>query len=231
MSGFTDVHAHFVYGVDDGARTKAEMEAMLDAANADGITSLFATPHVMPGVHPFDRQLFHAHFREAEAYCRERGYSMKLYTGAEILYTPVLEQYAIDHELPVFEDSNKVLLEFTPEITCREMDYALSCLARLGYIPVLAHIERYSCLFTGSNAIKLKQYHNVHYQVNANTLLTGRGYFRMRKIQSWLRAGLVDYVASDAHDTQSRPFQLRKAYRLLKERYGLPAAEHLSGPK
>ena len=32
MSGFTDYHAHFVYGVDDGARTREEMFAMLDAA-------------------------------------------------------------------------------------------------------------------------------------------------------------------------------------------------------
>ena len=32
MSGFTDYHAHFVYGVDDGAQTREEMYTMLDAA-------------------------------------------------------------------------------------------------------------------------------------------------------------------------------------------------------
>ena len=32
MSGFMDYHAHFVYGVDDGAQTREEMYAMLDAA-------------------------------------------------------------------------------------------------------------------------------------------------------------------------------------------------------
>ena len=45
MRGFTDIHAHFVYGVDDGAKTPEDMYRMLDAANADGITCLFATPH------------------------------------------------------------------------------------------------------------------------------------------------------------------------------------------
>ena len=34
MSGFTDYHAHFVYGVDDGAQTREEMYAMLDAARS-----------------------------------------------------------------------------------------------------------------------------------------------------------------------------------------------------
>ncbi len=32
MSGSMDYHAHFVYGVDDGAQTREEMYAMLDAA-------------------------------------------------------------------------------------------------------------------------------------------------------------------------------------------------------
>ena len=57
MSGFTDYHAHFVYGVDDGARTREEMVAMLDAAAADGVTRLFATSHSTPGMEPFPRDV------------------------------------------------------------------------------------------------------------------------------------------------------------------------------
>lgn len=40
MSGFTDIHAHFVYGMDDGAQNRTDMKAMLDAAHADGIAFL-----------------------------------------------------------------------------------------------------------------------------------------------------------------------------------------------
>ena len=229
MRGFTEIHAHFVYGVDDGAITKADMEAMLDAANADGIASLFATPHVTPGLKPFERRAFQIHFEEAQTYCREQGYSMKLYTGAEILYTPALEQYAIDHRLPVLADSNEVLLEFTPRITFREMDHALALLERLGYVPVLAHIERYACLFAGRNATKMKRCYDVRYQVNANTVLTGQGYLRTRKVRSCFQDGLVDHVASDAHDVRNRPFQLKKAYSLLKEQYGSMEAGRLTG--
>lgn len=52
MSGYTDIHTHFVYGVDDGARTKRDMEAMLEAGYTDGITILLVTPHVMPEIAP-----------------------------------------------------------------------------------------------------------------------------------------------------------------------------------
>lgn len=56
MSGFTDYHAHFVYGVDDGAQTREEMYAMLDAAAADGVRHLFATSHSTPGMNASHRK-------------------------------------------------------------------------------------------------------------------------------------------------------------------------------
>lgn len=56
-----DIHSHFVYGVDDGAPDRAHMQQLLDAAYHQGIGLLMATPHVVPGVEPFDGALFQAH--------------------------------------------------------------------------------------------------------------------------------------------------------------------------
>ena len=85
MSGFTDYHAHFVYGVDDGARTREEMFAMLDAAAADGVTRLFATALSTPGMEPFPRDVYQRHLDFARAYCAEKGYDLMLESGAELL--------------------------------------------------------------------------------------------------------------------------------------------------
>ena len=92
MSGFTDYHAHFVYGVDDGARTREEMFAMLDAAAADGVTRLFATSHSTPGMEPFPRDVYQRHLDFARAYCAEKGYDLMLESGSELLYTPAAAQ-------------------------------------------------------------------------------------------------------------------------------------------
>ena len=92
MSGFTDYHAHFVYGVDDGARTREEMFAMLDAAAADGVTRLFATSHSTPGMEPFPRDVYQRHLDFARAYCAEKGYDLMLESGSELLYTPRSEE-------------------------------------------------------------------------------------------------------------------------------------------
>ena len=229
MTGFTDIHSHFIYGLDDGARTRRDMETMLDAAHADGVVSLFATPHVTPGVEPFDAVAYASRMQEARSYCRERGFEMQLFSGAEILYTPVLPQYVGQHGLPTLGNSNFVLLEFVPDVELRELEGALALMERSGYKTILAHIERYGCLYRGRTAAKLKQRCDVRYQVNANTILTDKGFFRTRKIRSWLKTGLVDFVASDAHDLNRRCFKMRRAFRTLKQQYGQLQAERLTG--
>ena len=54
--GFRDIHAHFVYGVDDGAKTLQDMQAMLDEAYLSGIKVLYATSHSTPGITHFPEE-------------------------------------------------------------------------------------------------------------------------------------------------------------------------------
>ena len=216
MNGFRDIHAHFVYGVDDGARTRADMEAMLDAAHADGVASLFATPHVTPGIAPFDERLFHARLAEARGYCAERGYPLTLYAGAEILYTPAMERYASEHRLPTLADSEYVLMEFVPDIAYVELDATLGQLERSGYTAILAHIERYRCMSL-KNAYRLKEKYDICYQINCGTLLRKQRFFKAHRVERWLKDELIDFVATDSHDTLRRPSRMTAAYECLRQ--------------
>ena len=85
MRGYRDIHSHFVYGLDDGAQAREDMELMLDAACADRVAVLVATPHVTPGLRPFDREAYARRLAEARAYCQGCGYGITLHAGAEIL--------------------------------------------------------------------------------------------------------------------------------------------------
>jgi hypothetical protein len=128
MSGFTDYHAHFVYGVDDGARTREEMFAMLDAAAADGVTRLFATSHSTPGMEPFPRDVYQRHLDFARAYCAEKGYDLMLESGSELLYTPAAAYAAAEHSLITLGSTDWVLLEFVPDVAAAEK---LGCVIKL----------------------------------------------------------------------------------------------------
>ena len=217
--GLLDVHSHFVYGVDDGAKTQQDMFDMLDMAHNNGITRLYATSHSTPGIEHFPEELYQQHLHEARNYCRSHGYDMELYSGTEILYTPAMGNYLERKSLRTLGDSNFVLLEFVPNITAREMDEALSLVEEAGYRVILAHIERYAAIY-GRKAYHLKHDHPVLYQVNAGTLLHRLGFFKDRTIKGWFRHELIDLVASDMHDCEHRRNRMEKASRLLEKEYG-----------
>ncbi|MGN0995910.1 MAG: CpsB/CapC family capsule biosynthesis tyrosine phosphatase [Candidatus Ventricola sp.] len=227
--GYMDIHSHFVYGVDDGAQTQSDMEAMLDAAYADGIAFLFSTPHVTPGVYPFDKELYARHLEEARQYCRSRQYLMRLYAGAEVMYTPAIERYAVQRRLPTLGNTHRVLMEFTPEISYQEIEAAAQMLEEAGYRLVVAHMERYACLAHGQNARRLKQAHALSYQVNASTVIGGKGFLSDRRMRGWLREELIDFVACDAHDSRRRPFQMHAAYQALCAQCSRAYARRLTG--
>lgn len=228
MSGFTDVHAHFVYGLDDGAKTRKDMEDMLDAAHADGISSIFATPHVTPGVEPFDYAAYAERLEEAQAYCRQCGYALNVFSGAEILYTPMLAPFAEQRRLPTLAGSEFALVEFVPDISFEELTDAVDLLTHTGYTPVLAHIERYDCM-ARSNAYRLKEKFDVQYQINCGAIVVGRGFLLERRIQKWLKDEIIDFVATDTHNCHSRPSRMRAAYGMLARQYGEAYARRLTG--
>lgn len=228
MMKFSDIHSHFVYGMDDGAQTKQDMLDMLDSAWADGVTELIATPHMTPGVYPFHEERLVCHLDQARTYCQSCGYEMRLYSGAEILYTPALAQYMCSHRLPTLANSQCVLLELAPTISLSEISRAVELLERNGYTPILAHVERYKAL-AGSNIYRLKEAHSVLYQVNCNTVIHGDGFFKNIRINRWFRDGIIDYVASDSHNCHSRRSRMIDAYSILVSRYGEESARRLVG--
>ncbi len=227
MPGLADIHSHFVYGLDDGAKDQAEMFALLDMAHAQGITALVATPHVTPGIRPFDWDGFGQRLEEARLYCRSKGYALTLHAGAELLYTPAMLPFLADDAVPTLAGTDSILLEFAPEISLRDLETAVSTAERAGYRPILAHAERYSCLLRGKTLARLKDEYDMRVQVNATTVLVSRGFFRDLTIQRWFKAGLVDFIASDAHDTASRPFKAQAAFEVLAQKYGSAYAQRL----
>ena len=229
MAGFSDIHNHFIYGVDDGAKTREDMLRMLDAAAEQGITELAATPHVTPGVYSFDEAIFERHFEEAQAYCRTKAYPITLIRGAEILYTPTIEQDAIAHKLPTYEQTNVVLLEFANEIPYEAIERGVTLLDGCGYEVILAHVERYTALNGHCIYTLKKAFPKLRYQMNCNTVLHPGGWLRGSRIHRWLRQGLIDYVASDAHNAASRPFRMERAHEELCLLLGTNRAEELTG--
>ena len=224
--GFTDIHAHVVYGVDDGPKTAEDTRFLLDTAAAQGITKIFATSHREPGVHPFPEEEYTGRLREANRYCAEQGYPLEILPGAELLYTPAMDAQIADRKLATLGDSMNVLVEFMPDVSEDEVCWALQQLDDAGYRTVIAHIERYACMAGGFPA-RLKRQFPIQYQVNCRSVIDSGNLLRGRKIRSWLSTGIIDYAATDMH-RKNRPPRMAEAYDILVRRCGAEAARQLT---
>ena len=63
---------------------------------------------------------------------------------------------------------------------------------------------------------------------NAATVLEG-GFFHRRKLDRWLKDGLVDAISSDAHNCTTRATRMQAAYERLCGMLGQPDADALTG--
>lgn len=229
--GYVDIHSHFLYGVDDGAQTPKAMEDLLDAAWANGVRKMIATPHVVPGLQPMMPDLIQERLSEAKKYCLQKKYDIALDSGAEILFSPMLESFIGEHPLPTLAGSSCILLEFLPNVSYETMVSAIAMATRNGYRVVLAHIERYEALFHRNNIYRLKDKCDLIYQMNCSAVIEGVGFWRNNAVKRWMRDHIIDRIASDCHDARVRPIRMNEAYLEICSCYGVDLANRLTKNK
>lgn len=221
-----DIHHHIVWGIDsDGPQTLQDSIIMLRAAAADGISAIITTPHVMPGITPFDFALYREHLSALQSWCRDQGQGLRLYPGAEIFYTPMTVQYLGEGRVPTMNGTAYVLVEFDPDERYEQIRKACAELTAHGYIPILAHTERYTALVHHPKAaLALREELGLAYQVNCSTIIAPKGFWQQRFIKVLLKEGALDIVATDAHNVTTRPVRMKEAITVLA-RQGAEAVE------
>lgn len=202
-----DIHNHALYGVDDGAKTIEDSIAMINHAIEIGIKELFLTPHYN---RRYNKVNVKKEFEELVKIYKDSP--IKLYLGREYRYNSLepFKQFTMGN-------SNYILLEFSTTIPdpIEEVCYNVS---RNGFIPIIAHIERYHYL-TKEDYEELKDV--ALFQINSEAVIGKSSFKKDRKIVKYLlKQGLVDFVASDAHNTTDRKNTLDKAYNYIQKKYG-----------
>ncbi len=226
---FVDLHHHLIYGVDDGARTREEMQKMLLRAADEGVSDIVCTSHATPGIHPFSTEAYLAHFQEAVQWCADYQLPVTLHTGCEVLYTPMSARLICEGYYPTLAETYCVLVEFSGDVTFRQLCEAARMLGNEGLTVLFAHVERFDALRKIDCVKQLREEYGVFMQMNANTILSKNGFFTERWVRKMLESGYIDCVATDAHNTTSRPCRMKQCYQRLEELYGTDTAEELCG--
>ena len=219
-----DVHCHILSGMDDGARSFEESLEMAKMAIADGITHVVATPHAS-GEFRFSYQRVKSAAAELQKAVGER---LKLATGCDFHLNP--ENLAALKSSPAafcIHQKDYLLVEFNEFAIPPAMDQTLYEIQLAGIRPIITHPERNAVIRSQPERLEKWVRNGCYGQVTGGSLLGVFGPGPLRTSMSWIARGLVHVVASDAHNTTSRPQKLRSAYNVVLKEFGRAKAEAL----
>lgn len=210
MAGITDMHCHILPGLDDGSESMEETLDVLKEAVRQGIDRMIVTPHFHPQRYVVTAPRILEALEKVQRECARAGIEIELFPGQECLYYSGLVQELDAGRALTLCDSQFVLVEFDPGCAFSYLKNGLDTLRQNGYVPIVAHFERYECLLDDSHLKELRA-HQVLLQMNYDMLLQKGGLFSESRWRKLIRSGVVDYLGSDCHGTHFRPLHVKEA--------------------
>lgn len=225
ISGYVDIHAHLLPGIDDGPPDLAESLAMARAAVGAGTAAMAATPHLHPDFPGVRVEEISERYSQLRAELEREQIALTLVSGAEVSLTWALE--ASDEQLVAasYRQQGSDLLIETPFSQAVGLDRFLHQLRAKGYRITLAHPERNARFQQDPSPLQELVEQGVLLQLNADSLLgPGGGRSTKRAARQLLVSGLAHAIASDGH----RGERWRPVTRLGE---AVSAASELVGPE
>lgn len=206
-----DLHSHILPELDDGSQSLRESLSMARMAVDSGITAMVATPHC---IDDRTREVYDAWELLREA-LQENEIPLKVFPGMEIFGTMDTLRLLKEGKLLTLNGSRYPLVEFDFESTGDEETMILRSLCKAGYVPVVAHPERYS--YVQRNPRMINQWFRMGclIQVNRGSLLGRFGRNAQAMAAELVERGFAAVVATDAHSHRMRTPWLEDVWELL----------------
>lgn len=214
---FIDIHSHILFSVDDGAVDIAESVEILKESYRQGVRKIIATPHYHPTLFPYDSQKIRQHFQLLQREIHKILPDMSLYLGTEIYCSYNIENSLMERRFFTLHNTPYVLVEFSENISYKDMLKRLQLFATKSYIPIIAHIERYRYL--SIKEIQHLQDAGYYLQINAESVcrcgFSWQKFLQKKRAITYLKAGVIHFIASDVHHTYTRKCFMKKAHQQL----------------
>lgn len=227
MERFIDLHSHIAWGIDDGMPSIEDAQSSLETARNDGFVGICSTPHFIPG--QLDVSIYNE-IVSRQMELKEMS-SIPIYCGGEVMMNSEFID-GMDLDLyPTLNESRYMLVEYNVLHDIHSIDYRDDCLYELkvrGYIPVIAHMERYFHSELDYSIIENWIDMGCVLQINRTSILGMHGKKIQSNALSFLDNGYCDVIATDAHRANgSRISMLSDVYSVVGKRIGFDNADIL----
>ncbi len=222
-----DLHSHLLPGIDDGAPDLETSLAMARAFVEQGVECVACTPHILPGLYHNTGPQIRQAVAELQSRLEEAGIPLKLVSGADNHIVPDFVDGLKRGQLLTLANSAYVLAEPPHHIAPARLEELFFNILLAGYVPVLTHPERLSWIENKYDVVQRLAAHGVWMQITSGSL-TGRFGRRPRYwAERMLEEGIVQILATDAHNMGPRPPDLLEGRKRAEQLVGPAEALHL----
>lgn len=194
-----DMHSHLLPALDDGLKHIDDTISFLKEFENLGYQKCIATPHILAEVYPNSPATILPQLQFVKDNLVQQGLHFQIDAAAEYMMDHHFEQN-LKMRQPILSIAQKyVLVEMSyiaPSPNFREILFELRV---NGYIPILAHPERYSFYFRSLEQLNQFRELGCMFQIN---ILSLSGYYGkpVKQVAEWLIAKkMVEFLGTDLH--------------------------------
>lgn len=215
VNNMRDIHSHIMYGIDDGASTKEESLSILKKASDDGVTDIVLTPHyINKSKYNCNNKNKQKILNELKKELKKDNIDINLYLGNEVMIDRDIIKLIKKDEVATINKSKYILVEFPMNSEEKDSINIMFELIRKGYLPILAHPERYS--YVRKHPEKIDKYIEMGVLLQGNYLSLFGKYGKEAKkfLKKLLKQRKITILASDIHKERNK-YRIKRLKRKL----------------
>ena len=204
-----DLHAHILYGIDDGSKDYENSIDILKKMEQNSITEIVLTPHYIIGSKYNSDNKTKKKLLES----LKNKTKLKLYIGNEIYIDNDILEYIEKDKISSINNTKYLLVEFplSRKLTC--MYELIFELRKNNYIPIIAHPERYHYLKLDDLEKLIEG--GCLFQGNITSLLNKYGSYAKRNFELLIKKHMIHVLGTDTH--RDFDYNLEEALNKLKK--------------
>jgi len=195
-----DFHNHILPGIDDGSPNVETSLSLLRGLKELGFDQIKCSPHTIADTHPNTPDTIRNSFRILNEYLDSQNYPQVASCASEYMLDDIFLNRLKDKKEFLCVKGNNILVELSYAAKPDHLESYSFQLQIEGYIPILAHPERYGYYHKRweSNYEHLKNL-GFDFQLNLLSLTPYYGKEVQNMAQQLLEAGFYDYACTDCH--------------------------------
>ncbi|WP_375444573.1 tyrosine-protein phosphatase [uncultured Fibrella sp.] len=215
------MHSHLLPGLDDGVSSLDETLECLQQLSAWGVQKVITTPHISRDWYPNTVEGIQQGLAQVRDLITEHNLPLTIDAAAEYLLDDFFVELLKTGDLLSFGEKRYLLVETGWASAPLQLADILFRIQTRGYVPVLAHPERYSYYHRDRESLAMLREAGCLFQLNSMSLNGRYGIHVAQQARYLLEQHWVDFLGSDLHrardlKTMIKPLA-RKDMELLQE--------------